>query len=84
MKKIKKKILVTGAGGYIGSILVPMLIKKNFFVIAVDKFFFGKTLKNNKNLRIIKIDCRNINKNLFKNIYCVIDLVAISNDPFRR
>ena len=81
MKKIKKKILVTGAGGYIGSILVPMLIKKNFFVIAVDKFFFGKTLKNNKNLRIIKIDCRNINKNLFKNIYCVIDLVAISNDP---
>ena len=45
MKKIKKKILVTGAGGYIGSILVPMLIKKNFFVIAVDKFFFGKTFK---------------------------------------
>ena len=42
MKKIKKKILVTGAGGYIGSILVPMLIKKNFFVIAVDNFFLEK------------------------------------------
>ncbi|WP_440657145.1 NAD-dependent epimerase/dehydratase family protein [Candidatus Pelagibacter sp. HIMB1509] len=81
MKKIKKKILVTGAGGYIGSILVPMLIKKNFFVIAVDKFFFGKTLENNKNLKILKVDCRKINKNLFKDIYCVVDLVAISNDP---
>ena len=41
-KMLKKSILVTGAGGYVGSILVPMLLKKNFKVIAIDKFFLAK------------------------------------------
>lgn len=80
-KILKKSILVTGAGGYVGSILVPMLLKKNFKVIAIDKFFFGKTLLKNRNLRLIKKDIRDISTKYFKNVYAVIDLVALSNDP---
>ena len=80
-KMLKKSILVTGAGGYVGSILVPMLLKKNFKVIAIDKFFFGKTLLKNRNLRLIKKDIRDISTKYFKNVYAVIDLVALSNDP---
>lgn len=76
-----KKILVTGGSGYIGSVLVPMLLKIGFKVIVVDRFFFGKNLKKNKNLKIIFGDVRNLNKNLFKNLYAVIDLVSLSNDP---
>ena len=76
-----KKILVTGAGGYIGSNLVPFLLKNKFKVLAIDRFFFGNNLKKNKNLKIINEDIRTINKDYFKNIYCVIDLAAISNDP---
>jgi len=34
-----KTILVTGAGGYIGSVLVPKLLFKGYRVKAVDKFF---------------------------------------------
>ena len=45
-KTTKKTILVTGAGGYVGSILVPMLLKKNFKVIAVDKFFLVRLYPN--------------------------------------
>ena len=36
-----KKILITGAAGYIGSMLTPFLVSKGFKVIAVDRFFFG-------------------------------------------
>lgn len=37
------KILVTGAAGYIGSILVPILLKKNYKVIAIDNFMYNQT-----------------------------------------
>ena len=36
-----KTVLVTGAGGYIGSILVPKLLDKGYMVKAVDRYFFG-------------------------------------------
>ncbi len=77
-----KKILVTGAGGYIGSVLVPKLLSNNYEVVAVDRFFFGddKSVQN-KNLQVIKDDSRKLTKAAFKDIDAVIDLVAISNDP---
>ena len=36
-----KTILVTGAAGYIGSRLVPFLLRKKYKVKALDRFFFG-------------------------------------------
>ena len=75
-------VLVTGAGGYIGSILVPKLLKKGYKVKAVDRYFFGKEkLPQNKNLEIIKEDTRKLNEKIFEDVDYVIDLVAISNDP---
>ena len=76
---MKKKILVTGAGGYIGSVLIPELIKKKYCVTAVDRFFFGNYLKPNKNLNIIYDDIKQ--NHIFQSTYAVIDLAAISNDP---
>ncbi|MCH9703863.1 MAG: NAD-dependent epimerase/dehydratase family protein, partial [Chlamydiae bacterium] len=31
-----KKILVTGAAGYIGSVLTPMLLDREYQVVALD------------------------------------------------
>ena len=75
-----KKVIVTGAGGYIGTSLVPFLVKKGFKVVAIDRFFFGNKLVKNKNIKIVKEDIRNLKSSIFKNIYAVIDLAAISND----
>ena len=37
-----KKVVVTGAGGYIGTQLVGDLLKSGYEVLAVDRFFFGE------------------------------------------
>jgi len=75
------KILVTGASGYIGSVLVPKLLEKGHEVTAIDRFFFGDTLPDNSNLIKIKNDARDFDSDLMIDKDAVIDLVAISNDP---
>lgn len=79
------QVLVTGGGGYIGSILVPRLLKERYKVKVLDRFFFGKeTLKEvskNKNLKLIQDDIRWFDPKILKNVDVVIDLAALSNDP---
>tara|TARA_X000000950_G_scaffold59772_1_gene72594 strand:- start:1577 stop:2602 length:1026 start_codon:yes stop_codon:yes gene_type:complete len=62
-----KKIIVTGGSGFIGSNLVDFLIKKNYFVINLDKLAYSSNtyknnLRNNKNYKLIKIDIKNKKK----------------------
>ncbi len=77
-----KKVLVTGAAGYIGSVLVPKLLSKKYEVVAVDRFFFGANkLAQHNVLNVVKDDSRKLTIEHFKDVDAVIDLVAISNDP---
>lgn len=76
------KIMVTGGGGYIGTVLIPMLLDEGYRVIAVDRFFFGQDLlAEHPNLEIVREDCRRLPRKLLEDVDGVIDLVAISNDP---
>ncbi|RKP53199.1 SDR family oxidoreductase [Cohnella endophytica] len=75
-------VLVTGAGGYIGSVLVPKLLNKGYKVVALDRFFFGEDkLRPHPNLTIVKDDARMMKDAYLSGVSAVIDLVAISNDP---
>jgi len=77
-----RKILVTGGLGFIGSNLIDLLLKKNFFVINVDKVTYSsnhynvKEFKNSKKYRFIKLD---IGNKKLKDIFVKYKPVGIFN-----
>ena len=79
-----KKIFITGGAGYVGSCLVPELLKKNYEVTVYDIMFFTDNFlpKSHPKLKIIKGDIRD-QKNLLnscKNHDVFINLACISYD----
>lgn len=74
-------ILVTGACGYKGHILVPKLLARGYRVTAYDIQWFGNYLHPHENLVVIKGDIRNIDSVPLKGIDCIIHLSSIANDP---
>ena len=81
---IKRKVLVTGGAGYVGSVLVPSLINKGFHVTILDLMIYGEdVVKKSANLNIVKGDIRDTNllKSILPGHTDVIHLACISNDP---
>lgn len=78
-----KKIFITGAGGYVGAMLVKELLKKKYQVCAYDLFTYGDVFQEHENLEIIKGDIRD--KKLLEKFIpgskILIHLACISNDP---
>ena len=64
---MKKKILVVGGAGYVGSVLTPYLLNQGYHVTVLDLFMYGNTLFPHPNLKIIKGDIRD-KKILEKNL----------------
>ena len=64
---VKKKVVVTGCAGFVGSTLVDKLLELKYHVIGIDNLSSGQKtfLKNaftNKNFRFYKCDILNLNR----------------------
>ena len=76
-----KKILVTGGGGYVGTLLIDALLNNGYQVTVLDTFWFGNFLQKNKNLEIIEDDIQNLSIEKIKGHQTIIHLANIANDP---
>lgn len=83
----RRKVLVTGGAGYIGSVLVRILLDSGYSVVALDSLRYGgesiAELLNNEHFEFINGDVRNTKtvEQLMPGIFAVVHLAAIVGDP---
>jgi len=82
-----RKILVTGAAGYIGSVLVRQLLDKGYNVRGADILYFGGesliSIYNHPNFEFMKGDIRQTEfvEKIISGITDIVHLAAIVGDP---
>jgi len=74
-------IMVTGGGGYVGSVLIPKLLQGGYKIVVVDNFWFGNYLESHGNLTIVSKDVRELEERDLQSIDRCIHLANIANDP---
>ena len=79
-------VFVAGGAGYIGSVLVPLLLEHGHRVTVLDRLYFGDTLARaqarfGEKLRVVRGDVRAFDRSLLRSVDAVVDLSGISNDP---
>ena len=75
------KILVTGACGYKGSVLVPKLLANGHDVLALDIMWFGNELPTHPRLTTLQADVREIDAVPLDGVEAIIHLSSVANDP---
>lgn len=81
------RILITGGGGYVGSILSGKLLSKGYNVRVADALWYGKEpiqdYIKNENFELINIDIRNLVETVraMKDVDAVIHLASIVGMP---
>ncbi len=83
----KRTVVVFGGGGYVGAVLVPLLLAQGYVVRVFDTFWYGKEVfvpeVNDSSLELVTGDVRNVEavSTVLNGATDVIHLACISNDP---
>lgn len=77
------KVLVTGSNGYIGTVLVPMLMEKGHEVVGLDSDLYKKCTYVGpiEEIPLIKKDIRDVKQEELHGFDAIIHLAGLSNDP---
>lgn len=75
------RVLVTGACGYKGTVLVPKLLNAGHEVIGLDIMWFGNFLQAHPALTTIEADVRDVEVIDLEGVDAIIHLSSIANDP---
>lgn len=75
------RVLVTGACGYKGSVLVPKLLRAGHRVVAFDAMWFGNELVPHPDLQVVHGDVRLIDTIPLDGIDAIVHLASVANDP---
>jgi len=73
------KILVAGGAGYVGSVLIPRLLKRGYDVDVVELFWFGNNLP--RQVGIIPKDIFQLNEQDLAPYELIVFMAGLSNDP---
>ena len=75
------RILITGGCGYVGTRLIPKLLKNKHKIVNIDTQWFGNYLPKHRNLKNYRMNLSDISKIKDKKFNAVIHLASIANDP---
>jgi nucleoside-diphosphate-sugar epimerase len=75
------KILITGACGFVGTVLTTRLLEDGHDIIGVDTHWFGNHLKAHPRLRLLEQDTRDVDRIPLEDVQVIIHLANIANDP---
>jgi nucleoside-diphosphate-sugar epimerase len=77
------KVLVTGHQGYIGSVMVPMLLEAGHEVVGLDAGLYEACSFGDRRREVagLRLDIRDVGPRHLEDIEAVVHLAALSNDP---
>jgi nucleoside-diphosphate-sugar epimerase len=77
------RVLVTGHEGYIGSVMVPLLIDAGHEVVGLDTGLYEACSFGDRRQEIagVRLDIRSVESHHLEGFEAVVHLAALSNDP---
>lgn len=83
LEQLHLKILVTGHKGYIGSVLVPMLIDRGHTVTGLDSDLFAECTYAGALITVPEFSCdvRDVQLEMLEGQDAIVHLAGLSNDP---
>ncbi|MBK1700119.1 NAD-dependent epimerase/dehydratase family protein [Thiococcus pfennigii] len=77
------RVLVTGSAGYIGTVLVPMLVASGHDVEGLDSNYFSRCtfVEPVRDIPTTQMDVRDVSAKMLEGFDAIIHLAGLSNDP---